>query len=143
MKYTKIENGKRVWDTSKTHGLFEKQTKFYASGISEPRVTKAHRKNLESLAGVLKFILTDELGFKLLVADSDHHKYQLYDSQGGGVDIYIWFALAEITCVGRCVGHKNFYNKINHFDEFFDRIRWAWKWAQDPLESEIERLTGN
>ena len=125
MKYTKIENGKRVWDTSKTHGLFEKQTKFYASGISEPQVTKAHRKNLESLAGVLKFILTDELGFKLIVADSDHHKYQLYDSHGGGVNLYIWFESAEIT-VGDCVGQTSGFETILHFDEFFDRIRWAW-----------------
>ena len=125
MKYTKIENGKRVWDAIKTYGLFEKQAKFYASGISATQVTKAHRKNLESLSGVLKFILQDELGFELIIADSHHQKYHLPDGRGGGVNLYIWFESAEIT-VGDCVGQTSGFETILHFDEFFDRIRWAW-----------------
>ena len=133
MKYTKIENGKRVWDASKTYGLFEKQAKFYASGISATQVTKAHRKNLESLSGVLKFILTDELGFELIIADSQHQKYHLPDTQGGGVNLYIWFESAEIT-VGDFSGHTSSYITMIHFDEFFDLIRRVWnvrikKWS--------------
>tara|TARA_B100000902_G_scaffold371900_1_gene398417 strand:+ start:414 stop:839 length:426 start_codon:yes stop_codon:yes gene_type:complete len=128
MKYTKIENGRRIWDISS--GLFLKQIDTYEVSLAHRTslgATVAERKNIASLAGVLKFVLANELGFNLVTVNSTYHKYNLFDGVGGGVTLYIWLDDSVIT-LGDYLSTtpSSSYKRVLNILDLFDLIREAW-----------------